>query len=430
MSQRKVMARETAWSIADQGIGVVGQTISFFLLGSTLLSAGYGAYVGLFALIGPFLAFANSGVSLTILEHTLRDGEDRLTVIRSAMGVAAAAALIATPLVVAIAARFIDGISVRTVTLLTLSELLLNALLVAMVSSVMAHDGFIPAAQLRIMSSVVRIVVFLVLASLGMLNLNALAITQIVTISGVALVVASRVRTSLGAWPLPGRIHKQHVRSTFVYGTGIATSGVQNEGDKFVLNAANFQADAGRYGAAFRIVQMGLLPINSLVFATHISYLESGRANADLMRRSIRLGGLSLIYGVIVGVVLFFVAPIIPALLGDDFAQTETMIRWLAPVIVLRGVGTFPMNGLLGLGRNGLRTAIITSTSALSVILYLTLIPRHSWRGAIAGTLISETVLFLGGWVALYLCQRSRDRSLGHVAGSRWAAPNPFDRIA
>jgi O-antigen/teichoic acid export membrane protein len=430
MNERKVVARETAWAIADQGVGVIGQTVSFFLLGTTLLPAGYGAYIGLFALIGPFLAFASSGVSLTILEHTVRDGEDRLTVVRSAMSVTAAAAMIATPVVVAVAAIFIDGISVLTLTLLTLSELLLNALLVAMVSSVMAQDGFIPAAQFRIGSSSVRIVMFLVLAALGWLNLDTLAIVQIGTISCVSLFIAMRVRTSLGAWPRPGQIHMRHVRSTFVYGTGIATSGVQNEGDKFVLVAAGFKADGGRYGAAFRIVQFGLLPINSLVFATHMSYLELGRANADLMRRSLRFGGLCLIYGVVVGAVLFVAAPIVPAILGDEFARTETMIRWLAPVIVLRGVGTFPMNGLLGLGRNGLRTAIISSTALLSVILYLALIPSHSWRGAVAGTLISETALFLGGWIALFVCQRSRDRALPSGSTKRWAAPSPADRIA
>lgn len=439
MSGRKVVAHETAWAIGDQGLMVVSQTVAFLLLGRTLLPAGYGAYIGLFALIGPFLAFASAGVSLTILEHTVREGEDRLTVVRSAMGVTALFAAIATPLVVLIGSLALDSIGVRTMALLTISELLLNALLIGMISSVMAHDGFIPAAKLRMIASAARIVTFAVLAGLGILNLDSLAITQIATIGALGIFIARRVRTSLNAWPRPGRIQRNHVRSTLVYGTGIATSGIQNEGDKFVLNAANFAADAGRYGAAFRIVQFGLLPINSLVFATHISYLESGRANGDIMRRSLRLGGMCLIYGIVVGAILFVAAPIIPALLGDEYAETETMIRWLAPVIVLRGVGTFPMNGLLGLGRNGLRTGIITATALLSVVLYVILIPKYSWQGAVAGTLISEAALFAAGWIALYRCQRARDAapptddsSPDADASARlaWPAPQSMDRIA
>lgn len=412
MTGRRAVAHETSWAIGDQGLAVVAQTVSFLLLGRTLQLDEYGAYIGLFALIGPFLAFASSGVSLTILEHTIREGEDRLTVIRSSMGVTVFFAMLAAPVVILVGMLTLDAMNTITIALFVVSELLINAFLLAMVAGVMAHDGFIPSARLRIVVSFVRIATFASLAGLGVLSLNSLAIAQIITVAAVTVFIATRVRRSLHAWPRPGRIHRRHFRSTVVYGTGIATSGVQNEGDKFMLNAANFGAAAGHYGAAFRIVQFGLLPINSLVFATHMSYLESGRANGDIMRRSLKLGALCLLYGVAVGAALFVAAPYVHLVLGDKFRESGTMIRWLAPVIVLRGVGTFPMNGLLGLGRNGLRTAIISSTALLSVILYVTLIPRYSWRGAIAGTLVSEAALFAAGWIALYLCQRRRDLAL------------------
>jgi len=409
---RKVVAHETAWAVGDQGLTVVSQTVAFLLLGKSLGAAGYGPYLALFALMGPIFSFANAGVSLAVLEHVVREKEDRSEVVRSTMSIVTIVAVVTTPIIVFIASLTIESISSLTAALLVLSELLLGSLVMAMISMVMAHEGFIPAAKLRMMVSSVRITLFLCLWGSGQLNLDNLAIAQIATVSTVMWICARRVASTMSAWPLPGRVYRRHIRSTFVYGTGLAASGIQNEGDKFILDAYRFEADAGRYGAAFRIVQFGLLPINSLLFSTHISYLESGRANADVMRRSLRLGGLCLIYGIAVGGVLYVAAPLVPQILGDDFAETASMIRWLSPVIVLRGVGTFPMNGLLGLGRNGLRTVLLVTTSALSVVLYVTLIPKYSWEGAVAGTLISEALLFVLAWGALYTSQKQRDRRL------------------
>jgi len=76
----------------------------------------------------------------------------------------------------------------------------------------------------------------------------------------------------------------------------------------------------------------------------------------------------------------------------------------------VRSLGTFAMNGLLGLGRNALRTALLVANAIASVGLYLLWIPPYSWRGADVGTLVSETLLFTASWTALYLCQRRAEQ--------------------
>ena len=164
------------------------------------------------------------------------------------------------------------------------------------------------------------------------------------------------------------------------------------------------------YGAAYRVVQMGLLPITALVSASHLSFLHVDEAANDQLGRAKRLAGVSFAYASVFAVAVVLAAPLLPRLLGESFAESAHIMPWLVPLVVLRGPGTFAMNGLLGLGRNRLRTTLLVSNAFLSIVLYATLIPHFGWRGAAAGTVASEFTMFCAGWIALTACQRQWDR--------------------
>jgi O-antigen/teichoic acid export membrane protein len=73
----------------------------------------------------------------------------------------------------------------------------------------------------------------------------------------------------------------------------------------------------------------------------------------------------------------------------------------------------------MGLGRNALRTKLLVGNAVFSLVLYAALIPRYSWRGALAATLASEVSLCASGWLAILLCQR--------VLGPERGAARPED---
>ena len=54
-----------------------------------------------------------------------------------------------------------------------------------------------------------------------------------------------------------------------------------------------------------------------------------------------------------------------------------------------------------------------------SLILYAALIPTYSWRGALVGTLVSESSLCASAWVALVLCERRRRNGQNAKESSR-----------
>jgi O-antigen/teichoic acid export membrane protein len=426
LAHRRRTAGETAWALLDQGGTLAASMLSFLLLGRTLGAAGYGAYVGLYALIGPFLALSQSGVFLTTMEHVVRERESPVDVARSCLSLTALNALIGVPILSAVSLRWIEGLPVLATVLLVGAEFILNGALQTSVGMVQAVVGYPAAARLRIAGSVGRIALLAALAAAGSLTLNTLAVGQVVTLGAVSAFALARVARRLGAPMLPGRVHATHFRSTLLYGIGIGASMAQSDGDRFVLNAAHHQADAGRYGAAYRLMQVMLLPVNALAGATHLSFLDRAAGGTGQMRRAVRLSLVALAFALpaIGGLVL--IAPLVPRILGGDFAEATLILRLLAPVVVLRGVGVFPMNGLMGLGRNALRTKLLAGNALLSLALYAAWIPAHSWRGALAATLVSELSLCASGWIALALCERKLRRAHGAEAK---VLPRPPDDL-
>ena len=88
------------------------------------------------------------------------------------------------------------------------------------------------------------------------------------------------------------------------------------------------------------------------------------------------------------------------------------MMRWLSPLVFLRSLSMFALNGLMGLGRIGVRTLLIAIIAAVALALYILLIPHHGWKGAVAGTLSSEVLLVVAAWIALLVFQRRADRDI------------------
>ena len=408
---------DTFWALLDQGATLVSSTLSFLLLGRTLGASGYGAYVGLYALIGPFLAPSQSGVFLAAMEHVVREREDPIEVARSCLSMTLLSALVWVPVLSGVGLRWIHGLPALVAFLLVGTEFFLNGILSASVGTVQALSGVPAAIRLRVTGAVSRIILLTVLAVAHSLTLTTLAVGQVATLGGVAIFAVTRVSRLLRVPVRPGRIQPRHVRSALLYGLGIAASSTQADADKFVLNVAHHQADAGRYGAAYRLMQIVQLPVNALLAATHLSFLHAQEGPNAQSRRAIRLSLIATVYAVPAVICLIVMAPLVPRILTGEFAEATFILQLLSPVVILRGVGVFPMNGLMGLGRNALRTKLLLGNALFSLILYAAFIPKYSWRGALAATLVSETVLCASPWIALFLCERQRKTRAPASAG-------------
>jgi O-antigen/teichoic acid export membrane protein len=104
-------------------------------------------------------------------------------------------------------------------------------------------------------------------------------------------------------------------------------------------------------------------------------------------------------YGAIAGLGLLFCAPIVPWLLGDKYAASVQVLKWLAPLVFLKGLHYIAADALSGADLQFQRSVVQIGIAVMNVLLNLWLIPRFSWHGAVISTLISDGMLMVVLWL-------------------------------
>ena len=411
---------------------MAGSILSFAFLGRSLGPDGYGGYASLYAIVGPLVTLAASGVTLALLEHIIRWGEPVADTARSCLSLSISLGLLLTAVGTGAALLIVETVSVVAILAILLTEFVTMPLVHVAASTVQAVTGFTSSARIRLVVLCARIVVLVVLFATDSLTIASLGLTMLVVSAVVGVESLRRVGRRYDFRFRPGRVEWAHLRSNLVYSAGISADALGNEGDKLVLAANKMVVDTGLYAAAYRIVQLGIVPVGSVMQATHARFLqhEEGVRGQHLARakRYAAVGGG---YGLAFAIGIILVAPLLPLVVGRDFEGSVQMVRWLSPIVLLRAVGSCSVNGLMGLGRVTLRTVLIAINAAFALVLYVVLIPRYGWEGAAIATVVSEALSVVMTWTALVVCQRRDDAALPDedqprdedALGSEGAAP-------
>jgi O-antigen/teichoic acid export membrane protein len=149
------------------------------------------------------------------------------------------------------------------------------------------------------------------------------------------------------------------------------------------------------------------LPIGSLQVATYARFFQRGAAGVRASTRlALRILPIGASYGALSGLALYVLASYVPTLLGHEYQQTTTAIRWLAVIPFLRAVHYFAGDALTGAGYQWLKTLIHVSIAGVSVLLNLWLIPRFSWRGSALAMIVSDILMAGAIWTSLWYLER------------------------
>lgn len=407
------LATESVWGLAVELSMMVSMILTFTFLGRSLGPTGYAPYVTLYAIVSPLVTLAASGVTLALLQHAVRDREPLPETARSCLSLSLLLGGLLTLLGMVVASFIVDDLAFVAIISILLTEFVTTPVVMVAATTVQAATGYIGAAKIRIALVGARVVLVGVLFVTSSLSITSLGVGSLVISGAIALVVLRRVGSSYRFLFRPGRVKLHHLKTNAVYSVGISAASLNQEGDKAVLAANHFVEDTGLYGAAYRIVNLGMVPVSTLVNVSHKRFLEHEEGSrGQHLRRAVKFAGLTGLYGLFVAVVLVIAAPLLPLLVGDEFEGSVEMVRWLSPLVFLRAVTMFPLNGLMGLGKTFLRSLIIVVNAAVAMAMYIVLIPRHGWSGAVAGTLVSEGLLLMCTWGALIHYQRLADRAI------------------
>jgi O-antigen/teichoic acid export membrane protein len=281
---------------------------------------------------------------------------------------------------------------------------------------VQVRDGYAASTPVRLVPMLLRMAILIGLFATDRLTIASLGFTYLIGTAVIALVQLRRVGRRYGITIRPGRVQGAHFKSSIVYSSGVSGLALQNDGDKTVLAAYGYREDLGLYSAAYKIVQFGLIPVNAWMSVSHNRFLvHDPQARGQHLRRAIKFGGVCAAYGLLFAIGVAVAAPLTTIIVGSEFDGAVTIVRWLGPLVLLRALAIFPLNGIMGLGYARLRTVLLLAAAGLSLTLYVALVPLWQWKGAAAGTLIGEACLAASAWFFLIRLQRRHDASLPPV---------------
>lgn len=423
-------ATETVWGIGLELVTLGNMILSFTLLGRTLGPELYGGYASVYATIGPMLTLAGGGVMLALLQHAVRDREPLAATARSCLAMSSGLGLVLVAIGAVAVPHIVSTLSFLAIVSILVVEFVTAPVVLVAATTVQAGTSFIGAARLRMLLVGMRIVALLALFFTGRLTVAAYAVCQLAGTSVLALLALRSVGRRYGFAFRPGRVHLAHFRTNLSYSTAISAGAVQNDGDKSVLAAHQYTVDTGLYAAALRIAFLGMVPVWSVIDVTHKKFLENDGSPGYHLRLTTKLTALSSLYAIALGAGVFVVAPVLPLVLGDEFEGSVEILRWLSPLLLLRVLGTFPLNGIMGLGRTGLRTVITVVVAAVALVIYLVLVPAHGWRGAVGGSILADAILAVVAWIVLVVEQRRFDRRPPEDAGGSAVASDEEPAVA
>lgn len=190
----------------------------------------------------------------------------------------------------------------------------------------------------------------------------------------------------------------------YVFAQGASTA--QADIDKVVLGAYGLSNDTGAYAAAYRITDLATVPLTALVSSTYSEFFRRGQRNLqEAWTYSVKLTSVATSYGLLAGGVLFVTAPWLTLLLGDQYAESVEVLRYVSLIPAVKAMQFFPANVLTGSGRQWWRARAMWSTAIMNAAANIVLAPLYGWRGAVAATYVTEVLFALILW---YLVRRAR----------------------
>ena len=392
-----------------QGMRQLLRAIYFLIIPRALGVDQYGLFVGVTSLAAILAPFATLGIGNLLVKNVSRDKKVFAEYWGNSLLLSAVSGMALILLMMGISRVLLPRqIPWLLVLVVAISDLLFAKVLDVGTQAFQAFDLMAKTAQLNVFASLSRVigaVIFVVLfrQSTAMawcwIYLAASVLTTVVTMRWVNSQLGQPV---LALWRI-----KPELREGCYFSVSMSSQSIYNDIDKTMLVQLSTLDGAGIYAAAYRLIDVAFLPIRSLLWAAYPNFFRHGKDGvAATTKYARRLLPRACFYSLLACVALFVGAPIVPHLLGSEYARTTVALRWLSPLPVLKTLHYFVADSLTGAGLQGLRTAVQVGVAVFNILLNFWLIPAYSWRGAAWSSLASDGMLALSLWFAVFLLGR------------------------
>ena len=416
---RSRFAKNTFWILAGQVSCQCLRAFYFLIIARLLGAEQYGLFVGVVALVAVAVPFSSLGSTSLLIKNVARDG----SVFSKYWGNALFLNLVSGSLLVLmawLAARLLlpRHISLLLIFCVAVGDLIFTRLLDNSAAAFQAFESLHVTAQLYLLAGVARL-----LGAIALLVLvprptaTAWAVVYLVAAGVSAMVGIALVGKRLGRPQLALRLLRPEALEGVYFSCGQSTETIYNDIDKTMMTAFSSLQSAGIYAAAYRIIDVAFVPVNSLLWASYSHFFVKGAAGIESsVAYAKRLLSRAGAYSIAASLGLFVCAPLVPHIIGAQYLHTAEAMRWLAAIPILRMFHRFLAYSLAGAGYQGARTAAQAGVAVVNVFLNLWLIPAYSWRGAAWSSLACDGLLAISLFLITSFIRRQQNRTVAAPA--------------
>jgi O-antigen/teichoic acid export membrane protein len=215
------------------------------------------------------------------------------------------------------------------------------------------------------------------------------------------------------------RIPKE-IGQGFYFSTSMSAQTVYNDIDKTMLARLSTLDATGIYAAAYRLIDVAFTPVRSVLFAAYANFFRHGQAGiAVSYSYAKKILPKMMGFSLVICLGLFVAAPVVPFVLGREYAGAVEALRWLALLPFFKAMHYFLADSLTGAGYQRIRTLTQIGLALFNVALNLWLIPLYSWRGAAWASLASDAGLVLAMYAAVMFVMAKEARLGVNISGQR-----------
>lgn len=400
---RSELARNTAKLCTGQGLRLIIQAVYFVLIARSLGPKEYGAFVAMTSLVAIAAPFAGFGCTVVLLKYVSRDR----SVLRSYWGnglltIAVSGSLLSL-VIMSLAPLFIGRQLLPLIIFVCLSDLFMIrvAELAAFAYAALGRMG--ESARINVYISLTKLLGIVILSS----SVRHPTVRQWIiayALSAVVCFLYAFLRTTITAGGIqirPLRAWKDLPESA-LFAVSLSSMSIYNDLDKTMVGRLSSFTATGIYGAAYRIIDVSLVPVRAMLSAAYPEFFRLGVGGPSVTKRyAYKLIKRSLPFGALVAVGLLLGAPVLPHILGKNYTSAVEALRWLAIIPFLRCIHIFLADGLTGAGHQGSRTLVQVGVGVFNVVLNIIFIPIWSWRGAAWSSIVCDATLAISLWAVL-----------------------------
>jgi O-antigen/teichoic acid export membrane protein len=408
------LRRHSLWMMYGHGAAIAFQALYFVLIGRTLGSREYGAFVAVVALINVLSQFSSFGMEMILLRDISRDHNAFSVTWGKALRISIYGFL-ALLIVASCVGHFVLPTELRPlIPYIALSDALFGKIVQLASRAFQGAGQLACTAKLTALSNVARAVTALILFSIVLrwhVHAGVYLWTRMYWLSSMAtgIVAFAWITRSLG-WPAYKAMNWREVADGFSFSLSNSSISVYNDIDKTFLAGSGQLNAAGIYAAAYRVIDVASIPIYAIYTAASPQFFrdgEHGVSRSALLAR--KLLKRTVPYGIALAIVLFLAAPWMPLVVGQSFHESAAALRWLCLLPLIRGMHYAWGTTITGSSSQWYRTSTQIAAALLNLLLNMLLIPRWSWHGAAIASLITDGLLAISNWI-IVSCLRAKEQ--------------------